>query len=90
MMRTKRIMISLPLNLLTEVDVVVEMEQQTRSEFIREAMKLYLREKKRRHIREHMQEGYVEMAGLNLTLAHEAFNAENEADRIAQGIVSGE
>jgi len=89
-MRTKRIMISLPQNLLTEVDGVVELERKSRSEFIREAMKLYLQERKRRHIREHMQEGYMQMAGLNLTLANEALSAENEADRLAREMVSGD
>ncbi len=90
MVRTKRIMISLPQNLLSEVDGVVELEKRTRSEFIREAMKLYLQERKKRQIRERMQEGYMEMARLNLSLANEAFNAENEADRLAEEMVSGE
>jgi len=90
LVRTKRIMISLPQNLLSEVDGVVELEKRTRSEFIREAMKLYLQERKKRQIRERMQEGYMEMARLNLTLANEAINAENEADRLAEEMVSGE
>jgi CopG family transcriptional regulator/antitoxin EndoAI len=88
--RTKRIMISLPQNLLKEVDGVVEMEKRTRSEFIREAMKLYLQERKKRQIRERMQEGYIEMARLNLALANEAISAENEADRLAEELVNGE
>ena len=90
LVRTKRIMISLPQNLLTEVDGVVELEKRTRSEFIREAMKLYLQERKKRQIRERMQEGYMEMARLNLALANEAIDAENEADRIAHEMVSGD
>jgi CopG family transcriptional regulator/antitoxin EndoAI len=88
--RTKRIMISLPQTLLKEVDGVVEMERRTRSEFIREAMKLYLQERRKKQIRERMQEGYMEMAKLNLTLANEAINAENEADRLAEEMVTGE
>jgi len=88
--RTKRIMISLPYNLLDEIDGVVEMENRTRSEFIREAMKLYLQERKKRQIRERMQEGYMEMARLNLALANEAINAENEAGRLAEELVGGE
>jgi CopG family transcriptional regulator/antitoxin EndoAI len=88
--RTKRIMISLPQTLLKEVDGVVEMERRTRSEFIREAMKLYLQERRKKQIRERMQEGYMEMARLNLTLANEAINAENEADRLAEEMVTGE
>ena len=55
------------------VDGVVEMEKRTRSEFIREAMKLYLQERKKRQIRERMQEGYIEMARLNLALANEPY-----------------
>lgn len=90
MARTKRIMISLPQTLLKEVDGVVEMEKRTRSEFIREAMKLYLQERRKRQIRERMQEGYIEMARLNLALANEAISAENEADRLAEELVNGE
>lgn len=90
MARTRRIMISLPHNLLQEVDGVVEMEKRTRSEFIREAMRLYLQERRKKQIREQMQEGYMEMARLNLALANEAISAENEADRLAEEIVSGE
>lgn len=90
MAETKRIMISLPHNLLSEVDGIVAMEKRSRSEFIREAMKLYLQERKRRQIREKMQKGYLEMSRLNLALAKEAMHAENEAGRIAEEMVSGE
>ncbi len=90
MANTKRIMISLPQNLLKEVDGVVEIEKRSRSEFIREAMKLYLQERKKKQIRESMQEGYMEMARLNLTLANEAISVENEAGRLAEEMVSGE
>ena len=57
----KRIKISLPQNLLNEVDGVVKTEKMTRSGFIREAMKYYLQERKKRQIRERMQEGYIGM-----------------------------
>ena len=90
MAETKRIMISLPYNLLEEVDGIVAIEKRTRSEFIREAMKLYLHEQRKSQIRERMRKGYQEMAKLNLTLSHEAFDVENEADYLAQEMVSGE
>lgn len=89
MAETKRIMISLPDNLLQEVDIIVATEKRSRSEFIREAMKLYLYDRKRRYIREKMQKGYLEMAQLNLTLANEALAAENEADDLAEQMVGG-
>ncbi|NMA92730.1 MAG: ribbon-helix-helix protein, CopG family [Firmicutes bacterium] len=90
MPKTKRIMISLPGNLLSEVDGVVASEKKTRSEFIREAMKLYLQERKKRQIREKMQRGYREMAKINLDLSREALHVENEAVLIAEELVGGE
>ncbi|HHX76887.1 MAG TPA: ribbon-helix-helix protein, CopG family [Firmicutes bacterium] len=90
MAETKRIMISLPDILLDEVDGIVASEKRTRSEFIREAMRLYLQERKKRQIREKLQRGYIEMARLNLNLANEALEAENEAGIIAEQMVGGE
>jgi CopG family transcriptional regulator/antitoxin EndoAI len=87
---TKRIMISLPHNLLEEVDGIVASEKRTRSEFIREAMRLYLQERKKRQIRERMRKGYLEMATLNLSLSQEALEVENEAGIIGDELVSGE
>lgn len=86
---TKRIMISLPDNLLQEVDVVVENENSNRSEFIRQAMKLYLVDRKKRVLRETMQRGYMEMAKINLLMASEAFQAEEDAGSIVNRLVSG-
>lgn len=86
---TKRIMISLPQHLLQEVDGVVEKEKSNRSELIRQAMSLYLKERKKRFIRETMQKGYMEMAKINLNMASEAFGAEEEADLTLDRLVSG-
>lgn len=86
---TKRIMISLPDNLLQEVDGIVEKENSNRSEFIRQAMRLYLVERKKRYLRESMQRGYMEMAKINLHMASEAFHAEEDADNTLDRLVSG-
>ena len=86
---TKRIMISLPDHLLREVDGIVQKEKSNRSEFIRQAMKLYLTERKRRALRETMQRGYMEMAKINLSMCNEAFQAEEEADSPLGRLVSG-
>ncbi len=86
---TKRIMISLPDNLLQEVDVIVELENSNRSEFIRQAMKLYLLERKKRQLRDAMQRGYMEMAKINLHIASEAFQAEEDAGSTVNRLVSG-
>lgn len=86
---TRRIMISLPEYLLLEVDGVVERENSNRSEFIRQAMKLYLTERKKRFLRETMQRGYMEMAKINLHIAVESFQAEEDADNTLDRLVSG-
>ncbi|MCL6602571.1 MAG: ribbon-helix-helix protein, CopG family [Paenibacillus sp.] len=88
-MSTKRIMISLPDNLLQEVDGIVEIEHSNRSEFIRQAMKLYLLERKKRFLRESMQRGYMEMAKINLHIASESFQAEEDAGISVDRLVSG-
>lgn len=69
MAETKRIMISLPDSLLEEVDFIVSSEKKNRSELVREAMKLYIREKKRVDICEKMKTGYKEMSKINSSLA---------------------
>lgn len=74
----KRILVSLPESLLEEVDHIASIENCNRSEFIREAMKLYIKEKKKMRIRESMKKGYLEMAAINMELAELGFTAENE------------
>lgn len=72
----KRVMISLPNQLLQEVDGYVKKSSGNRSEFIREAMKLYLEEKKKQEIREQMKTGYLEMSAINLQLADEGIKCD--------------
>ncbi|HEY8342616.1 MAG TPA: ribbon-helix-helix protein, CopG family [Calditerricola sp.] len=85
----KRIVVSLPVTLLQEVDGVVKREKKSRSELFRQAMKLYLREQKKRQIRESLERGYQEMASINLCLAKEAIYAEEEAEYAVDRLVSG-
>ncbi|WP_026894651.1 CopG family ribbon-helix-helix protein [Clostridiisalibacter paucivorans] len=78
MAETKRIMISLPDTLLKEIDGIICIEKKNRSEFIREAMKLYIRERKRVQIREELRDGYMEMASINLTFAEMGLEKDNK------------
>ncbi len=75
----KRIMISVPDQLLQEFDGIVNVENKNRSEFIREAMKFYIIERRRRIMQEQMKKGYQEMASINLSIARECFGVEHEA-----------
>ncbi|MBC7766343.1 MAG: ribbon-helix-helix protein, CopG family [Hyphomonadaceae bacterium] len=74
----KKILITLPDQLLEEVDSIIASQKINRSEFVREAMRLYIREKKRLELREKLKRGYQEMAGLNLTLAEMHVNADSQ------------
>lgn len=78
MSATRRIMICLPESLIEELDHMTGSENKNRSELMREAMRFYLAEKKKSRIREQMRRGYLEMAQINLAIAHEAYQYEEE------------
>ncbi|MDF2523404.1 MAG: putative transcriptional regulator, CopG family [Clostridiales bacterium] len=78
MAEIRKILISLPDNLLKEVDSIVSVEKINRSEFVREAMKLYIRERRKIEMRDWMKKGYQEMAEINLKLAEIFFDADND------------
>jgi CopG family transcriptional regulator / antitoxin EndoAI len=86
---TTEILVELPQHLLTELDGFAKQENVNRSEFIYQATKMYLRERKQRQIRETMRRGYMEMSKINLTIASEAFQAEYEAEHTVERLVSG-
>lgn len=76
MAELRRIMISIPNALLQEVDGIIAMDKLSRSQFVREAMRLYIEERKRKAVRDMMKKGYQEMAVINLTLAEEGLLAD--------------
>lgn len=78
MAELRKILISLPDNLLKEVDQIVSTEKTNRSEFVREAMKLYIRERRKLEMRDKMKKGYLEMAEINIRLAEMCFEADSD------------
>ena len=78
MSQLKKVLISVPKPLLEEVDSVCSSEKSNRSEFVREAMKCYLQEKRKISLREDLARGYQEMADINLELSDMCFEAENQ------------
>lgn len=88
----QEVRVKLPKNLLNEVDGLMRQENSDLSEFIYQAAKNYLQHKKDEHIqqfRETMRRGYLEMARINLTIASEAFQAEEEAENTLERTVIG-
>lgn len=88
----QEISVKLPKNLLNEVDGLMKHENSDLSDFIYQATKNYLKHKKHEHIQqfyETMQKGYEDMARINLTIASEAFQAEEEAEITLERTVIG-
>ncbi len=81
MAELKKILISLPENLLKEVDDIVSGENINRSEFVREAMKLYIlyiKKLRKLEARDKMKKGYQKMAEINVKLAEMCLEADND------------
>ena len=78
----KKILISVPDNLLQEIDNLVSNEKTNRSMLVRKAVSLYIREKHRVELRDKMRRGYEEMAEINLGLAEVCLGADNDQQSI--------
>ncbi len=74
----KKILISLPDTLLNEVDNLATEQKINRSEFIREAMRRYVHERKKAELTEILKKGYEEMSVINLEFAEYCFAADNK------------
>ncbi|RIV17100.1 antitoxin [Alicyclobacillaceae bacterium I2511] len=82
-------MLNIPQHLLEQVDGIVFREETDRTVVIQEAMQTYESEHRKSNIRLALQQGYMEMAHINLYLASEAFLAEQEAGGTVDRVVSG-
>ena len=78
MAQQKKILISIPDSLLDETDNMAYSENLNRSEFIREALRLYIREKKKNEIAVMLKKGYEEMGSLNLEYSEYTLEADNK------------
>lgn len=76
MAELRRIVVNLPDSLLRQVDMILSKEKKNRSEFIQDAMRLYLRERERIRMREQLKSGYLEMAEINLRMAEFGINED--------------
>jgi CopG family transcriptional regulator/antitoxin EndoAI len=76
MAELRRIMISIPDNMLEQIDTIASIEKLSRSQFVRDAMGIYIEDHRHRAFVESMKKGYQEMASINLTLAEEGLYAD--------------
>lgn len=70
-MDTKRVQISIPATLLDQIDSFAHERKINRSQFIQNAVQLYIMERETDSLQEKLRVGYQIMAELNLTLAEE-------------------
>ena len=73
----KKILISMPESLLNEVDTVISTDKSSRSEFIREAIKFYLSEKKNNDIKLKLIQGYQAMAGISAEISEYCYDYDS-------------
>ncbi len=81
MSRQRKILISVPDSLLTEVDDFANSININRSQFIRDAMRLYIKERKKMDLCARMKKGYEEMAEINLDIAEFCVSADEAQQR---------
>ncbi len=82
MSKTKRINISLPEDMLKEIDNAVQNAKTGRSRFFRQAVRYYLTKGYIHNLRGQMVKGYGEMGNINLDIAENWLCADNaQAER---------
>ena len=81
MSQLKKVWVSLPDALLSEMDKVALVERSRRGCIVREAIQQYIDKHNRSLLVEQMKKGYQEMATINLTLAIEHYCLEAEVTR---------
>ena len=74
----KKVVISIPENLLRELDNAVKEEGTNRSDFIRKSIRFYLIEKRKLEIRNKMKAGYLEMSKIYKSLTEEYSEGDYE------------
>jgi CopG family transcriptional regulator/antitoxin EndoAI len=74
----KKIIVSIPDSLLAEIDLVSVAESKNRSEIVREAIRLYIWERKKTELCERLRKGYIEMGDINKAIAEESFMVDYE------------
>lgn len=74
----KKVLITIPADLLEIIDNMAKTESKSRSQMIREVMTEYAKEKTRNTLAESLAAGYQEMAEINLGIARECLGADEE------------
>lgn len=85
----RKIVVSVPVGLLEELDVCAKQSGRNRSEVVRDAMRSYLSQQARSNLREKLAYGYTDMASINLEMARECAAADDEALAVYESFLAG-
>ena len=85
----KKIRVDLPTALLEEVEGFINENGSNKEEFIRNAVRNYLKEKKREEIKENLKNGYPEVSDLNRELADEGVEYDSKMMNYYEEILEG-
>jgi CopG family transcriptional regulator/antitoxin EndoAI len=78
----RKISVTLPDLLVTELDTLASSFNRSRSEFIALALKRYINETRKTELKEQLKKGYLEMGDLNLSIAEESLLSDEHAYEI--------
>ena len=77
MPQLKKILVALPEDLIGRFDTMANGRGVSRSQLIREALMAFIKEDRKKQLRQTMKQGYLEMAKINQKIAEECFEADN-------------
>lgn len=80
----KRVMVHVPVSLIEEIDEIAGQTKQSRSQLIRQAMRMMVAKYKREAMIASMKRGYLEMGQINLALAEEGLYADAENVEVSE------
>ena len=75
-MERKKISITLPEDILTDIDSVMSELSLSRSRAIETMVRIYLSERRRIEKKAYLEKGYAAMADINLSIAQECFSSD--------------
>ena len=85
----KKISVTLPDLLVTEVDILASSFNRSRSELIALALKRYISETRKIELKEQLKKGYLEMGDINLSIAENSLLSDESAYEIYEEFLGG-
>ena len=87
-MAQRKVSVTLPDLLVTEVDALASSFNRSRSELIALAVKRYISETRKIELKEQLKKGYLEMGDINLSIAQNSLLSDESALNIYEEFLS--